>query len=157
MTDVWIRCQACGESWPMEEEIQHDCTDQYSCPDCEYVTVYPDGTELRCGGNSEHGSPDSSGTAGARGRLTLVSDLLALAQRGVSTIQGDGSNTYQGLLRDILSRSKEDSEGEFILMASFTSATYQRLSDALSGDRGSAAMDDALCSLTIVIAERPST
>lgn len=46
-----ISCQACGESWPLKETITHDCTDSYSCPDCDYETVHPTGDEIRCGGD----------------------------------------------------------------------------------------------------------
>lgn len=53
--DPWIpqiSCQACGMSWPMKTEIHHDCTEggSWSCPDCDYTTLFPDGGEKPCGG-----------------------------------------------------------------------------------------------------------
>ena len=111
----------------------------------------------RLGSNWVDGYPNSSGTAGARGRLTHVSEILDPLPIDAFTTRDDGLNTYPGFLRAISSQWSGLEVGEFTLMASFDLATYSRLSDALSGNRGSAAMDDALCSLTIVIAERPTT
>ena len=62
--DGWvprISCQACGMSWPMKEAIEHDCTDSWSCPDCDYETVHPTGRELPCHarGSWDHRLPRS--------------------------------------------------------------------------------------------------
>jgi len=160
VTDVWIpmiSCQKCGQAWHMKEEIQHDCSDQYECPDCDYTTVYPDGTEIRCGGNSGHGSRTSSGTAGAHGRLTRVSEILDPHQNDASTTPDDGSNTFQGQAWLTSWQSREVQGGVFTLTASFDSRTATRLQESLSGPDGEIVTGEPAFSLTIVRGERPST
>jgi len=150
-----ISCQACGESWALKEEILHDCTDQYECPDCDYRTVHPNGTEIRCGGNSGHGSPNSPGTAGAPGRLTHVSEILDPLQIDAFTTRGNGSILYRGLASGISWPSSVEPEGACILMVSFDSLTLRRLKEHLCGVPGKIATDVVACSpMTLSVAPR---
>jgi len=142
--------------WKHHEVLGTTIT-SWKCPDCDYETYHIDGTEERCIGRSEIGSRHTNGTVGAPGPLMNASGWTDPHQVVVCTIPDPGLNTFQGLLRDTLSQSRGEQVGEFTLMASFDFLTYQRLAAALYGDRGSAAMDDAKCSLTIVIEELPTT
>ncbi len=106
---------------------------------------------------SVRGLKSLHGTVGAPGPLANDGDQLDLLLTDASSTPESGSKTYQGLLRVILSQWRGPDSAEFTVMASFDSETGRRLRDALSGEAGSSAMDDALCSLTITIAQRPST
>lgn len=105
----------------------------------------------------ESGSASSSGIAGARG--PSMDDLAILDRRQIdaSTIRGDGSNTFPGLVTDILWRWKGVRAGECILMVSFDSQTSQRLNENLYGSLGFRDTDGVVYSLTIVREEPPST
>lgn len=137
LEDEWvprISCQACGESWSLETVIQHNCRKPLA-----------------------HGSQPSLGIAGALGPSTLVSELLDLAQRGVSTTPDDGLNTFPGRLLTISSPWSAEREGEFILTVFFDSLTLRRLVESLYGDPGRSGMEDAEFSLTMKRGERPTT
>lgn len=157
--DEWvprISCQACGDSWPLKATIQHDCTNHYSCPDCDYETVHPNGKEIRCGGHSGIGSDPSHGIAGARGRLTHVSEIVDQVLIDASTTPDDGLNTFQGHLVGISSPSSEVQGAEFTLMVYFCSLTRQRLKERLSGIRGKNSMDGVRSWDTIVTVVLPT-
>jgi len=158
--DGWIpriSCQACGASWALKEEIQHDCTDHYECPDCDYSTVHPTGTEMRCGRHSEHGSQPFLGIAGVHGPSIVALDPWGLPQIGVSTTPDDGLNSFQGRLVDISSPWSAEREGEFTLMVFFDSQTHRRLVESLYGEVGSEDMGVAeSCPMTVIL-EQPST
>ena len=113
--------------------------------------------ELRLRRYSDRGSRNSSGTAGARGRLTHVSETLDRVLTDASITPGVGWNTFQGQLSDILLPSSGDGAGVAILMVSFDSRTLQRLREALCGDLGMTATDAVRCSRMIVSVEPPTT
>ena len=83
-----------------------------------------------------NGSTDSSGTAGARGRLTHVSEILDLLPTDASSTPVIGSNTYQGRLTDISWRSRGAGGEEFTATVSFDYRTASRLRERVYGDRG---------------------
>ena len=111
----------------------------------------------RFGKDSERGSTDSSGTVGARGRLTHVSGRRAPRRIGASIIPEGGSNTFQGRLTDITCVWSEERGTEYIVTASFDSRTGSRLKEKVCGNRGNDVMDDAEYSLTIIQEEPPGT
>ena len=129
---------------------------EWCCPDCDYRSEVLLGNR-RCRPFSGDGSPNSHGTPGAPGPSTAVLDLMARPQGVVSSTPDDGSNTFQGHLRAILSQLSGDEVGEFTLMVSFDLETYSRLSARLFGPRGRPGMDAAEFSLTIVHEEPRST
>ena len=86
--------------------------------------------------NSAAGSARSIGIAGAHGRLTRVTEILDQARIDAYSTPADGSNTFQGQCRAILSRWSEGPEAGFILMASFDSETASSLNENLSTPPG---------------------
>jgi len=106
---------------------------------------------------SADGSQSSSGVVGAPGRLTRVSEILDRARTDAYTTPGDGWNTFQGRLSDILLPSRLDVAGVAILMAFYDSRTLRRLHDQLCGGVGSTATVDVGCSRMIVSVEPRTT
>jgi len=110
-----------------------------------------------CGRHWGDGSRNSHGTVGALGRLTHVSETLALAPTAASTTPEDGWNTFQGRLLDISSPLRGEREDAFTLTVCFDSRTLRRLNGRVFGHLGRLVTDGAQCSVTIEIEEQPST
>jgi len=108
-------------------------------------------------GSLESGSMPSSGVAGARGRLTRVSETLARRRIGAFTTLDGGLNSFQGRVWDISLRSSGGPEDGFTLMAFFDSETAARLLASRCGKDGILATDAVRYSLTITEEERRST
>ena len=102
------------------------------------------------------GCPNSSGTAGAPGRLTRVSEILGPVPVDVSITPDAGWNTFQGHVWDISLRSSEGPEDGFILMAYFDFETASRLLESRSGKDGMIASDGVRYLLTIQRVEPPT-
>ena len=106
---------------------------------------------------SETGSKPLSGTAGVPGRLTHVSETLALLRSVASSTPEDGLNTFQGRLQGISSRLNAGPEEGYILTVYFDSQTSQRLRESLSGFLGNSGTVPVGSSITMVLEEPPTT
>jgi len=105
----------------------------------------------------ESGSTNTRGTVGVPGRLTSVTEILDRVLTDASTTPDGGSNTFQGRLIRISSRSKKADSVEFTLTASFDFQTAYRLSVGVSGLLGKIATEGAGYSLMILPEELPTT
>ena len=106
---------------------------------------------------SENGSARSNGPVGARGPLTLVSEILAPPPTDVSTTPEDGSNTFQGHVWAISCRSKGALGDAFTLTVCFDSKTATRLHEKVFGPGGRSDTEDAEFFPMTLILEPPST
>jgi len=141
--------------WNMMGSLIHYCAEcgslmgEFGCPKCGGILI----RSVRA---SETGSPDSSGIAGARGRLTHVSETLDPPQIDASTTPERGSNIFLGRLTAISLPSSAVQGAEFTLMVYFDSRTRQRLKERLSGLAGKNGMDDVRSWDTILTVALPS-